>query len=220
MDKDIFESTAKPAKNNRNDENNFFMQSEDISLRGVMPSETSRHLNDYDFNILKEDAYREVDDELFRLEYKISRIEDEIKDLEKQIQSANVIHDYFHADSLYKRKLQLENDLKALTDFYKEASLSAKISGGFTSNLKKGYLSLQNLLSKIFDKIISKMPHKISSILAVRSSLSKLENINKSVDDLIRYQYPYGEAAVRYEQLSKYIAKANSIQSEIYKFMK
>ena len=72
----------------------------------------------------------------------------------------------------------------------------------------------------MFNTLISKLPRKIASVFAIRNSLSKLANINKSVDDLMRYKYPYGEAATRYEQLSKYIAKANSIQSEIYKFIK
>ena len=33
-------------------------------------------------------------------------------------------------------------------------------------------------------------------------------------------QYPYGEAGDKYEQLSKYIARANTIQAEISRFMK
>lgn len=43
-----------------------------------MPTEPVRRLNDYDYNILREDAYKDVSDELFKLEYKISRLEEEL----------------------------------------------------------------------------------------------------------------------------------------------
>ena len=48
--------------------------------------EHPRRLNDYDYNILKEDAYKEVSDELFKLEYKISKIEEELKQTYKNIE--------------------------------------------------------------------------------------------------------------------------------------
>ena len=223
MNKDTFVSTNKiPAShhNSLEDDNNFFMQSDNLPIRGIVQPETSRHLNDYDSNILKEDAYRDVNDELFKLEYKISRIEEEIRDLDKQIQSANSIQDYFLADSLYNRKKQLEDDLKTLTDYYKEASLSAKISGGFASKIKDGFASFKQKYIGYYESFVSKLPGKFSYFLTIKSSLGMLESINKSVDDLMNCQYPYGEANDRYEQLSKYIAKANSIQSNIYKFMK
>ena len=71
------------------------------------------------------------------------------------------------------------------------------------------------------DKIIlSKFPGKISSVIEIKNSLKTLENINKSVDELMKSKYPYGEASEKYNQLSKYIARANTIQAEIYKFMK
>ena len=55
-------------------ENNFFVQQESFQAND-MPTEPVRRLNDYDYNILREDAYKDVSDELFKLEYKISRLE-------------------------------------------------------------------------------------------------------------------------------------------------
>ena len=222
MNSDIFENSGAKPLNNKSieDDNNFFVQPDNISMRGMLPSEVKRHLNDYDANILKEGAYRDVEDEVFKLEYKISHIEEEIKDLDKQIQSANVIYDYFTADKLASRQKQLKEELFSLTEIYKEASLSAKISGGFAGKLKSGIDFLGKMFSNNLDNFISKLPGKFSSFLVVKNSLNQLESINKSVDDLMKYQHPYGEAGEKYEQLSRYIAKANSIQSEIYKFMK
>lgn len=223
MDKDTFVSTKNNIPKNQPDnvdDNNFFTQTDKDSLFNIMPSEPSRRLNDYDYNILKEGAYRDVDDEIFKLEYKIAKTEEEIKELEEQILSANEIYDYYLADNLTARKTKLEDELRTLTQIYKEASISAKISGGFASKIKKDLSPIRKTVNALTDFVISKLPGKFSSILSVRQSLKKLENINRSVDDLMKYQYPYGEAGEKYEQLSKYIAKANSIQSEIYKFMK
>ena len=55
---------------------NFFEDNHFVS--DSFNQEHSRRLNDYDYNILKEDAYKEVSDELFKLEYKISKIEEEL----------------------------------------------------------------------------------------------------------------------------------------------
>lgn len=223
MDRDTFTSTNKNPVNHNNlleDDDNFFLQSDSIAIRGIVQQESSRHLNDYDSNILKDDAYRDVKDELFKLEYKISRIEDELKNIEHQIQSANAIHDILSIENLQTRKAQLIEDLKTLTDMYKDAGLSAKISGGFASKFKDTLLSIKKSYINFYETFVSKLPGKFSSFAIIRSSLGTLENINKSVDDLMNCQYPYGESAGKYEQLSRYIAKANSIQSEIYKFMK
>ena len=44
---------------------------------------------------------------------------------------------------------------------------------------------------------------------------NKLENLNQSVSDLITLNIPYGEHYNKYDQLSKYIIKANSIHANI-----
>ena len=45
------------------DEDNFFLQPEDIHSF-ANKTEPQRRLNDYDYNILKEDAYKDVTDEI------------------------------------------------------------------------------------------------------------------------------------------------------------
>ena len=202
------------------EENNFFMQNDSVSFSKIPQSEPMRHINDYDSNILKEDAYKDVNDEVFKLEYKISKIENELKDINKHIQMAEEIHDYYESDNLNTRKMQLLKELKILTDLYNEASLSAKISGGLTSRLRDKFSNTGDSIVKFGRFLLSKLPGKISSVIEIKHSLAKLENINKSVDELMKSRYPYGEATEKYNQLSKYIARANSIQSEIYGFMK
>ena len=218
MDGDKFVSTYKipDEKINDLDDKNFFVNSSNSSINISLP-EPLKHINDYDSNILQNDAYKEVNDDVFKLEYKIAKIEDEIKDLTEQIQSAKEIYDYYTADKLTARKKQLEEELYSLSLAYKETSVSAKISGNVISVIKEKYISLKNKLLNLLELIILKFPSKFSSVLEIRSSLQKLENINKSVDELIKREYNYMEMGDKYEQLSKYIVRANSIQAQISK---
>lgn len=222
MDSDKFVSTNKNTNSVvfvNNESDNFFLHSDGGVMRFSQP-EPVRHLNDYDSNILQEGAYREVSDDVLKLEYKISRAESEIKELDKQIQLANEIHDDTLAKTLTIKKTQWVRDLNQLSEEYKNLSISAKISGGFTSKIKDRIDNTKKTIGLFGESLLAKLPGKLSSFLEVKNSLIKLENINKSVDELMAVQYPYGEAGDKYEQLSKYIARANSIQAEISKFMK
>ena len=200
---------------------NFFMQPEIIAMhsQGV-----TRHLNDYDNNILQKEAYKDVQSEVFKLEYKIAKIEEELKILEGQIQTAKDIHDFELTESLGNRYKQLQYELSELTELYNETSLSAKISGEltgfFSPRVRSHFQGLKKFFEDLEAMIISKLPQKFSSSIELKKSLEKLENINKSVDELMTLQTPYGEAGDKYVQLSKYITKANSIHAEISRSLK
>lgn len=220
MQRDIFTPTNKD-KNNSDDiqkDFNFFLQPQQMILHKQL-REQSRSLNDYDMNILEEDAYKDVKDEVFKLEYKINRLENSIDMLNKKIIAAEEIGDSSTIEKLNTQKSQIEAEMQELNDVYKEISLSAKITGGVTGELIKKIKSNNNLKNFI-EGIISILPERISSLIKIKHSLEKLENINKNVDELITMQIPYGEASDRYNKLSKYIIKANYIQSEISKHIK
>jgi len=219
---DIFESTKQnPFNNESKDNNNFFMMDEtDIMTKQPrLQQENSRRLNDYDFNLLKEDAYKDISDDLFKLEYKISKTEEEIKTLDSQIQAATDIKDFNLAQSLTERKKEVIEDKETLLAIYNDKSLSAKITDGILNilgnNIKNKIKNFNSLWTNYTEAIISKMPKKFASILEIKKSLTKLENINKSVDELITMNIPYGENIDKYQKLSKYIIKANSIQAQI-----
>ena len=88
---------------------NFFLQPEDISN---YQQESQRRLNDYDYNILRDGAYKEVNDEILKLEYKISKIEEEIESLNSQIQAAKDIRDFATAEKIFCRIKLLQEQLK------------------------------------------------------------------------------------------------------------
>ena len=73
-------------KNKIQGDQNFFMSQQEADSN-LYIQEPARRLNDYDMNILQEDAYKDVKDEVFKLEYKISRLEEQIRDLDNQIQA-------------------------------------------------------------------------------------------------------------------------------------
>ena len=213
---DIFENNDHNIK--AADENNFFIQQDkNFSINNVQ--EPVRRLNDYDFNLLKEDAYKDVTDEVFKLEYRISRLETEYQDIDNQIQAARDISDYDTVEYLVNRKKQIYQDLILLARIYNEKTLSSKISGGIfnilSPKVKERLKRVGNVFKSIKDSVISNLPGRFSSVQELKQSLNKLENINKSVDELMTMQTPYGEAADKYEQLSKYITRANAIQAKI-----
>ncbi len=219
---DIFELTKLLGQND-NFQKLFSEDENPFSSGMTRRSESSRRLNDYDSNILKEDAYKDIDDEVFKLEYKISRTESEIKDIEEQINAAEEIIDLNKKQDLEYKLNTLRKEHKDLLDAYNEATLSAKITDSVSSVVKKtlgsNFITLKSKLSGISESLLSKMPLKLTSALKVKKSLSTLENINKSVDKLITMTVPYGETTDKYKQLSKYILKANTIQSEISDYL-
>ena len=224
---DIFELNKPNVFANKEiiDKNNFFLMDEtDVLTKTNLHQSNKRRLNDYDFNLLKEDAYKDVSDDVFKLEYKISKTEEEIKSIETQIETAREIHDFNLVQQLNQRKKSAEDDYEALVAIYNDKSLSAKISDGISNILgykvKEKFKDLNNKFETLSEALIAKMPKKFASIIEIKKSLNKLENINKSVDELISLNIPYGENIDKYNQLSKYIIKANSLQAEIARQIK
>lgn len=210
--------------NNFSDETNFFITNKTTIPTNFIKQEQSRRLNDYDSNLLQEDAYKDVDDDLFKLEYRIAKYEDELKLLNSQVQAARDINDFSLINELNLRKNSIKKDLELLITDYNKKSLSTKISGGISnfisSNTKNKFTQFKYNFERFFASILSKLPKPFSSAIELKNSLSKLENINRSVDDLVSSNAPFGENTDKYEQLSKYIIKANSIQSNISRQLK
>lgn len=205
---------------------NFFINQASTSTPDMMfySKEPTRRLNNYDSNLLEEDAYKEVNDDAFKLEYKLFKIEEELKAIDSQIQAAKEIGESNLAEEFFIRKLSLERDYQNLIDAYNSKSFSTKVSdsilGVFNTKTKKNNRHRNSKFSKIYNSLLEKLPKEISSLFELKKSLNKLENLNKSVDELMSMNIPYGENFNKYEQLSKYIIKANSIQANISKQMK
>jgi len=177
--------------------------------------------NDLDSNLIEETAYREVKDETFQLEYRINQLEDNLKNIAKQIIAAKEINDFQKIDILTIKKHQDELELNRLYKKYSEQGFSARLSGGITNLItprpKKNTDTADKVLEFISEKILSKLSKKFNSCRTLKLALSKLDNINKNVDELVSMTIPYGEGPSKYERLSDYLSRANSIQYKISK---
>lgn len=207
-----------------NTDNNFFINEENSNTSSFRQSVSAKRLNDYDYNILKDEAYKDISDDIFKLEYKISQMEEDLKTLDIQIKTAQEINDFVTIQKLTEKKNILIYDLSKIKNDYHDKSVSTKLSSGISdviSNNNLGNLfKIKPILNKFINFTLSKIPTKLSNFLEFKQSLDTLKNISKNVDDLMTMQIPYGEADLKYQQLSKYIVKANIIQSEISKHLR
>ncbi len=199
--------------------NNFFVNSDAVSIP-VTPPKSSKHINDYDSNILEEEAYREVKDTIFQLEYKLAKTEEKIKEINAKLESAKEIRDEAQISELTAQQYKTMQEYRDLTYAYQDVSLSAKITGKIAKNAQEKSSNISKFLVKINNIVMSKLPAKFANFITIKKSLSALENINNSVNELMKNKHTYGESAEKYDQLTKYIARANAIQAEISKCMR
>ena len=178
-------------------------------------------LNALDSTLLEAEAYRDIDDDIFRTEYQINRIEETLKNIDKEIENAKSINDYPKADILITRKRTLQNELELLYENYNKSDITTKISGTLTDalNVKPAFIAgaVDNCKEFVEDKLLSKISKKFNSGQAIKNALTKLETLNKNVNELVTMQTPYGEADERYDRLSDYLNSANIIHYRISK---
>ena len=185
----------------------------------ILPPAVEHRLNDYDNNLFSENAYKKVDDEIFQIEYKITRLEAKLKSIDSQIQSSKAMNDFAQLDTLKIKKHQYERELEKLHQMYEKQDISSKLSGGIinfvTSTPKKSNIIMQNFAEFLNSKVFSKLSGRFNTNLHIKEALIQLENINKNVDDLVSAQTPYNDSTDKYDQLLQYLNKANVIQYQI-----
>lgn len=213
--------------------NNFFLQSLDTISdenyaaeleNGIQTQEASQsgHLNDYDSTILENNAYQSIPDEMFKLEHKISMLEESLSKLNNEIETLESLGYNVQVYNLKNRRQNLEQELEELNKKYSELGFSAKISSKIASAVHSTSNNKHNIFSNagtfIAKNILSKLSKKFDYSQSIGDALSNLSNINSSVNELIQMQTPYGENINRYEKLTAYLNKANSIHAQINKY--
>lgn len=203
-------------------DNNSAPQNQDTLKFQTEPAYTPvNRLNGLDSTLLEKEAYRDIDDDAFKIEYKIEQLESEIKILDKQIASAEAINDTEKIDMLKMKKHSVEYQLNDLYKIYNGADITRKLTGNITSLMKpkKNVFSefKQNVSNFINNKILAKISRRFNSGRDLKTALNKLQNINQNVDELVSLQAPYGEKEEKYDRLTRYLTKANTIQYQISK---
>lgn len=212
---------AEPVLNGSSE--NFFASHPDQNSNNKKPETPSNgtRINDYDSKILEDNAYQVMTDEIFKLEYKMSVLEDNLLKINNEISTMEGLGYDIQIYDLKSRRQKLEDELKELNKKYSDLCLSSKISGKISSVVRTASNGKGNGFSKIKDfiskKILAKLSKKINYTQVMREALDNLSNINSSVDELIQMQTPYGETVKRYEKLTACLNKANIIHSQIIK---
>lgn len=182
---------------------------------------SSQRINDYDSNILENNAYQLLSDEMFKIEHKINTLENILSKICSEQEALQTLGAYMQVQELEERKQKIKQELVELNKKYSELGLSAKISGQIASAVSLSSNKKINIFSKtkkfLSKKILSKISKKFDHNQTIKEALENLSNINLGVDELIKMQIPYGETKKRYEKLTAYLNKANTIHSQISK---
>lgn len=204
---------------------NFFSSNQDSNKenQNKEASSSGLRLNDYDSNILENNAYQDIDDEMFKMEHKIDILESTLEKLDSEIETLENLNYDIQVPALKKRKQKIEQELEEIKKKYSQLGFSAKISGqiasvvSFTSNKKNNVFSATGkFLSK---NVLAKISKKFGCSQNIKEALNSLSDINLSVDELIKLQAPHGEVLDRYDKLTAYLNNANVIHSRITKNM-
>ncbi len=203
---------------------NFFAAFGNLQNPIEQKKQSLHRLNDYDSTILENTAYQKISDEMLKIEHRIGILEGTLSKTTAEIEALQSFGDSIQVNSLIDKKRLIEEEIEELNNRYSELGLSARISGqiasviGFSSKNKTSIFSrVKKFITK---KILAKIFKKFGYRESVKEALIKLSSINSNVDDLITMHTPYGETFSRYEKLTAYINKANSIHAQISKNLK
>lgn len=176
-------------------------------------------IDGYDSKILEDRAYLKIEDEMLKLEYKINNLEEDLAIINDEILAAINIEDYSRAELLKEKKIAIEKELSDLNDKYFDIGAMSKFTSIISSLFKRKPKKEKSLIDKvkyfISKYIFATISKRLNFTFNMRESLSKLSDINRSVDELISLRVPFGGITGRYEKLSTYINKANDIHSKI-----
>lgn len=206
---------------------NFFLNAEKSVKNEPKEKEKIQNglrINDFDSNILENNAYQDIKDEVLKLEHKIDIKEKELEKLTQEIETLSAFENEVQLDDLISQKKILENEIAELNKKYSKYGLSAKISGQIANVVKSGAKKRENLTSSakniVLKGFLEKISKKFKCSQSMKDALSTLSNINSDVDELVKMNIPYGEKIARYERLTAYLNKANLIHAHIAKDLK
>lgn len=206
-------------------EGNIFSAASNLPVEKKEASNTNfNRLNDLDSNILENNAYQDIPDDMLKIEHKINILEQTLARINLETDTLGMFGDSLYVSSLIEKKLAIEKEIAEMNKKYAELGLSAKISGQIasavklSSKTKSGFTA--NVKKFIVKGILTKFSKKMNYSQSIKEALGTLSSINSNVNELIKMKTPYGETIPRYEKLTAYLNKANAIHSKISKDMK
>lgn len=178
-------------------------------------------IDGYDSVMLEDRAYLKIENEMLKLEYRINQLEEDLMIINDEILAAINIEDSSRLEFLNSKKVAIEKELDNLNDKYFDIGAMSKFTTIVTSIFRKRSTFFKNAFKNIkqfFQKyLLANISKRLNLTFNLRESLSKLADINRSVDELISLRIPFGGLTGRYERLTGYITKANDIHAKIIK---
>ena len=185
------------------------------------PTKTShpKRLNAYDTQLLEENP-TPIQPELLNTREKLTLLEEKLQKIDEKISFATMTDNQTLVQDLqierYKIVNQLEQ-LKSIPIHHQSDTLYSRfvlfIANIFTTLNK----NKQKKMRFLRNKFLTKMLRPITRSHKLREVISTLDVLNQNVNELSNLRIPYGEHEARYEELTKYISQASSIQAIIKK---
>ena len=174
-----------------------------------------------DSTMLEDAAYQILDNEDLKLEKKIEILENDLQDINEKLIVAKAVRDNNKFVELTKQKSILKQNIESLKKEYKLSNVDTmftsvvtkalRIPEKFKKQIKK---SMMNFLRN--SKLLKKITPLFRALL-VRDTIGKLNKINKSIDELVKMQIPFGEQESRYKTLVKHLSTAGALHAQILK---
>lgn len=195
----------------------------DAEKNSIQPATNSvtnpiKRLNGYDSTILNNTNFEENKTEELSLDYRIKEKESVIKDLDAKIKTAD---NYGTQNEAFGLKAKRQRIMQELDVLRKQQLYGGRVLGEKTpmyhETFKQKMPVIYKIQSFISRQILAKISKKVKSAVALTDSLEQLSKINKSVDELVDMNVPYGEKIQNYEKITEYLSQANVIHSKISK---
>ena len=177
------------------------------------------HIDGFDSTMLEERAYLKLDDEMLKLEYRINQLEEDLMIINDEILAAINIDDHSRTEFLKAKKASIKKELERLNNKYFDIGAMSKFTTIMSYLFRKRSSKEKTLMQKIkyfiSKYVFATISKRLNFTFNLKESLSKLADINRSVDELISLRIPFGGLTGRYEKLTNYINKANDIHAQI-----
>ena len=183
-----------------------------------------KRLNDFDSSLFEKTSIEKIDDPELKLETKIEKLEEMISVLEEKLVVAETVQDTMKAKEIFIQKLMLEKKLEKMREEYKKNGFDSKL----TENIMSFFGLPQNIENELKQKAENFMKNSalarqfkpVMNFFKVKETLNRLDKINKSVDELVNMQVPFGEGEQRYQALANHLTRATYLQNKIEKNFK
>ncbi|MBR1424564.1 hypothetical protein IJ579_03265 [bacterium] len=181
---------------------------------GEQKIQTVKRLNGYDSTILNKNAFDENESKGLSLDYRIKEKESSIKELDSRIKVAD---NYGASNETLGLKAKRNRLLEELNSLKRQQLYAGRVLGEEFSHesLKTRMPVIYKIQDFISRQILARLSKKIHSIITLSDSLEKLSDINRSVNELMDMNVPYGEKVQNYERLTEYLNQASVIHSRI-----